>query len=136
MPEPEPQPTFEQKAVAAFRAMLQESFKQIPELRSVAVVFDWQRNLNEGAVSHLWTNAANKITSNDLETILCMTEQVQKVARSMTAVMVQALAMIHQQAQAPTQRTPDEQTRPLPRFAEPSEEDKAARQHLKDSEHS
>jgi catabolite regulation protein CreA len=127
--------TFQQKALGFFGAALQEAFSRIPELRSVAVVFDWHGKINEGAVPFVWDNRAHQITIHDTDIINGMAEQSSRLLRATTEAMVQAVAagaaaLNAQAAQAQGGKTFEQRTQehPLHRFAEPSDEDKAARQ--------
>ena len=43
-------PTFEEKVVAHFQSCIEIALENTPELHQVAVVFDWSRGLNMGAI--------------------------------------------------------------------------------------
>ena len=77
-------PTFEQQVTNFFRSAASQAMENVPELRSIAIVFDWQDKLNDAAVPYIWTNRDKQITSGDLVAILGMMEQAQKLAATTT----------------------------------------------------
>ena len=126
--------TFEQKAIGYFGAALTEVFKQLPELRSVAVLFDWQGSLNNGALPFMWNNRAGRITTNDQSAIVGMAEQSCKLAKKTVEAMQMAVialaAAAEDQAKAAASFEQARQAHPLTRLAGPTEEDIQARKEI------
>jgi hypothetical protein len=105
--------TFQDKVALFFRDGIVKACKEIPELRSVAVIFDWKNELNEGALPFLWGNERESITADQVQAIVGMMEQTQKFVQAQAKVMLQTIALcqhtveqLHEKAEAAQPRGP------------------------------
>ena len=66
MTTPNQEPPFDQAVAEAFRQAGVAALQQHPELRAVAVTFDWHGQLNEAAVQHgLWLGRSGPVSQLD-----------------------------------------------------------------------
>lgn len=78
------EPTFE--ILAQFHAIefTQSVLSNVPELRSVAIVFDWWGGINKGAMNSVWYNRQGVAGTADRDELLGGLEQTVKLLRHQT----------------------------------------------------
>jgi hypothetical protein len=72
--------TYEQRATLITKAWIAQLCQQIPELRSVCVVFDWQKQLNQVSTPGIIWSAQGPLQPTDLDAILSLPNQIVKAA--------------------------------------------------------
>lgn len=88
-----PEDTFDTRVCKMISEAVGAAFN-VPELRSVAVVFDWVGDLNQGAATYLWYDKAGTINPGNREAICGSIGQTAKLLEIQTLLAHQMAALI------------------------------------------
>ena len=87
-----PEPTYEDKAVYLSRNLIEQLCKQIPELRSAVVVFDWRERLAEVSTPAVFWTGEGPPNAGDPAYVAGLLSQLVRVFRMETSLAMQCLA--------------------------------------------
>ncbi len=89
-------PTYEDKTIALAEHAIRTICQQVPELRSAAIVFDWEGKLSEVSIAAIWQSAAGPVTLADNEAIMGALKQTMKLMQLQTAAVFEYSARLSQ----------------------------------------
>ena len=89
---------FDQKVAIEFGALTTSLMKEHPELRSVAVVFDWGGELNAGAIPGMWSDREGMMSPGNCGAIVGSIQQLTKMLLIQTQMNIRMVTVIGETA--------------------------------------
>lgn len=89
--EEEPPQTFENRAIDLAQATIVKACSELPELRQMAIIFDWANDLNLGAAPFVAGNKEGPLQTKDLQDLRGMLEQTSKLVTYLGQLLQQSM---------------------------------------------